>query len=508
MYPCMYVGRHAFKMKADLKTRPLLPGTKPYLQQSTVNSVIHPTKNSARRVVENDATPEVALEDDVTTYPGRFDSNCVATIIPVMKDEFHSLNDVGWYGTAYLITSASKIVLYGKFYKHYPAKRVCLLALSIYTVGSIVCATAASSLAFMLGRAIAGLGSAGLVAGVNMESVAIAIGPLIGGAVTSASSWRATLYISIPIGAINGLMLSLFGKMPDAPDSEAYSWGQSLKELYLTGTVIFASSIVCLVLALAWAGSQYSWNNFRVILTLVPSGGLALAFALLQYFKIVTQRSIVFSSLFSFYNSVSLFVITFYLPIYFQAIKGANTLTSGAMSLPLVGGLIIAGIATGYVTTWIGCYTPSMIASCMLTSVGTGLISTLNADSSETTWIVFQLLAGLGCGLGFQPPYMAAQTVVYKSDVPVALLAVGFAQRLGNIVCLAAAQNVFSSQLLENLDAMVPQVNPKIVLDTGHIVLRAYSATLDQVFHIAVALSCLSLIGALGTEWKSVKRKK
>lgn len=176
----------------------------------------------------------------LATFVVGFDSSCIATITPVLTDEFHSLSDVGWYGIAYLIPSAATIVSYGKIYKHFPAKRVYLLALGVYLVGSIVCATAQSSLTFIIGRAFAGLGSAGLIAGSNIlltrllplhrrplyqgyiggtESVAIAIGPLIGGAVTLASSWRIVFYISIPISVINGCGMLLFSRMPDnTPD--------------------------------------------------------------------------------------------------------------------------------------------------------------------------------------------------------------------------------------------------------------------------------------------------
>lgn len=210
-------------------------------------------------------------------------------------------------------------------------------------VGSVVCATAPSSLAFILGRAVAGFGSAGLIAGGKVlitrilplhrrplyqgyiggvvESVAIAIGPLIGGAVTLALSWRAVFYISIPIGVINGLGLLLVGKTPDIPDPAVTTRTQRIRALHLPSIALLIPCVVCLVLGLTWAGAQYAWSNFRVILTLTVSGILALVFTLLQYYKedsatlpprIVTQQSIAFSSVFSFCNSASLFVLTYY----------------------------------------------------------------------------------------------------------------------------------------------------------------------------------------------------
>jgi MFS family permease len=155
----------------------------------------------------------------------------------------------------------------------------------------------------------------------GVESVAIAVGPLIGGAVTIASSWRAVFYISIPIGVINGLGLLLFGNMPNIPNPEITTWRERLRALDLPSVALLIPCVVCLVLALTWAGAQYAWGDFRVILTLTLSAVLALLFALLQWYKkdsatlpprIVTQRSIACSSMFSFCNSACLFVLIYY----------------------------------------------------------------------------------------------------------------------------------------------------------------------------------------------------
>lgn len=487
----------------------------------------------------------------LATFVVGFDSSCVATITPVLTKEFQSLDDVGWYAIAYLIPSAATIVSYGKIYKHFPAKRIYLTALAIYLIGSIVCATAQSSLAFIIGRALAGLGSAGLIAGSKiliarllplhrrplyqgymggMESIAIALGPLIGGAVTLTSSWRVLFYISIPIGVVNGLSMMFFCRIPSNADCEELPMRTKLRELDFLGMSLFLPCMVCLVLALSWAGITYAWSDYRVVLTLTMFCVLALLFGCWQNhqkdsailpLRILKQRNVYTSSLFSFCNSGSLFVLTYYLPIYFQAVKGANTLTSGVMSLPLVGGLIVAGIGAGHLTTWIGYFNPSMITSTVLLAVATGLISTLQTRSSIAIWVSFQLLAGLGCGLGFQQPYIAVQTAVSKSDIAVSLVTIGFTQRFGNIIALSIAQNVFNSQLLGGLRSQIPGIDPSIVVEAGAIdlvnsvpsghlpaVLRVYSTALDRVFYISVAFACLGGISAFVAEWKSVKHDK
>lgn len=85
--------------------------------------------------------------------------------IPKITDEFNSLPDVGWYGSAYLLTCCSFQLLIGKLYTFYAVKVVLLTNILLFEVGSVVCGAAPSSTAFIVGRAIAGVGAAGIFAG-------------------------------------------------------------------------------------------------------------------------------------------------------------------------------------------------------------------------------------------------------------------------------------------------------------------------------------------------------
>ena len=85
--------------------------------------------------------------------------------IPQITDEFNSLPDVGWYGSAYLLTCCSFQLLLGKLYTFYAVKAVLLMSVLLFEVSSVVCGAAPSSMAFIVGRAIAGIGAAGIFAG-------------------------------------------------------------------------------------------------------------------------------------------------------------------------------------------------------------------------------------------------------------------------------------------------------------------------------------------------------
>jgi hypothetical protein len=93
------------------------------------------------------------------------DNTIIATAIPRITDQFKALNDVGWYGSSYLLTTCATQLIYGKFYTFYSIKWVYLTALFIFEIGSLICGVAPNSTALILGRAVAGVGAAGIFSG-------------------------------------------------------------------------------------------------------------------------------------------------------------------------------------------------------------------------------------------------------------------------------------------------------------------------------------------------------
>lgn len=93
-------------------------------------------------------------------------------------------------------------------------------------------------------------------------------------------------------------------------------------------------------------------------------------------------------------------MFVYYLPIWFQAIKGVTATKSGIMSLPLILGLVIVSIIGGALITIFGYYTPFMILSSILMSIGAGLLTTLKTDSGHGKWIGYQAMTGFGVGFG------------------------------------------------------------------------------------------------------------
>ena len=326
---------------------------------------------------------------------------------------------------------------------------------------------------------------------------------------------------------------------------------QKILEIDLVGALFLICSIVCLLLALQWGGSKYPWKDSKVWGCLLGFGLMITIFILQQFRRgdratipprIFGQRTVLFACLYSCFLSMGLYthvshVLTsfvvpflstsadrpkiFYLPFYFQAVKGTTAEGSGIRTIPYLGSIIISSIVAGAGITVVGFYKPFMIFGSAIFTVGAGMIYTLSVTSTAGKWIGYQLLSGFGAGSGVQIPFIAVQVVLSSKDMPTGNAMAIFFNSLGGAISISVAQNIFSNGIYANVPKYAPEVSAQFVVNAGstHLreavspadlpgVLHAYMLALNQAYVIPIVVGGIATIFACFVEWKSVKGKK
>ncbi|KAI0545636.1 major facilitator superfamily domain-containing protein [Xylaria curta] len=416
------------------------------------------------------------------------DVNIVGVAVPQITTQFNSLPDVAWYGSAYLLTLTAFQPMFGNLYKYFNGKAIYLVSLTIFEVGSVICAAAPTSPVLIFGRAFLGLGAAGLLQGalaiighvvtiekvplfqgivVSSLAVSVTVGPVIGGALTQYVSWPQQS--NAPVGVVVIVVVFLFVPTAQPLDkaNENLPLREKLRHMDGVGLVLFLGAVTSLLLVLTWGGQMYSWNDQKIIGLFVGFGLLTVAFCwwlvrrgdlALIPLQVLKIRSIYIGSVSLLGFGILSVVYGYYLPILFQSAQGASITESGLRYIALVGPQIVALLITGAIVSVWGYYVPYMVAGGIICSVGAGLLTTVEVDTSTPKWAAYLVLTGIGLGMGAQLPYTALQAVLAPADVATGNAIAVFSFHLAGGIGTAIGQNL----LIGGLYTAVPQYTDAI----------------------------------------------
>ncbi|KAM0415872.1 hypothetical protein ACHAPT_013183 [Fusarium lateritium] len=480
------------------------------------------------------------------------DNTIISTAIPKITSDFNSLSDVPWYGTVYLLAQMSFQPTFGKMYTFFNLKWVYLGAGALFEVGSIICAAAPNSPAFIAGRAVAGLGASGLYCGAmiimtqivevrkrplllgivtSMYGVASVIGPSLGGVFTHSArlTWRFCFWINLPLGGLTGFIICFYypSTLGGAPHKDR-PLRQKLTGLGLKSAVILTGTLVSLFLALQWGGTVHPWRDSRVWGCFLGFVFLLILFSYIQVrqkedalipLRILSQRSVLLGCIFSCLLQGAMMTQGYHLPFYFQAVKGNDPQESGINILPHGVTVSIATLISGALMTISGYYVPFMWFGSALFTTGGGLLYTLSQSSPIGRWFGFQFMAGAGYGTTVQIPLFAIQVVLSTADIPLGTTMVIISQSLGGAVGLAIAQNVFQNILNQELNE-IKGVDVGAVVAAGGVELEkiapnslialvrsAFQVAIANAFLVSVGLGGAAFLASLGMERRRIKSK-
>ena len=396
------------------------------------------------------------------------DQNIVNTALPRMVGDLGGMAHLSWVVTAFMLTSTTTTPLYGKLSDIYGRRTLFFVAILVFLAGSLLCGAAQSMGQLIAFRALQGLGAGGLLTlaqaaigdvvsprqrpryqGLFTGTFALAsiAGPLLGGFITAALSWRWVFYVNLPVGILALAMIAVGLRNPPS--------GQ-VRPIDYAGALLLTGATAALLLLLAWGGTEFPWASPDSAAMAAGTAGLAGLFLwretwapeplirLSLFRNPVFARGVAVGGMMAF----AMLGSTVFLPLYFQLVLGMDPATAGAMMLPQVVGMVLTSVVGGRIVARLGRNRPFLLAGLGLEAVALASLAAFAfVAASPRVFLISMGALGLGMGMGMPNLTTAVQNAVAHRELGAATGAMTFARSLGGALGVAASGAIMSGRL-------------------------------------------------------------
>ena len=424
------------------------------------------------------------------------DSVVVITALPRMQEDLHvGLASLQWTLTAYNIAFAAGIITAAAAGDRFGRRRVFNIGLALFTVASAVCAIAPDAPALIAARTVQGLAGAiilplsltilttafpaqrrGMIVGIygGLAGLAVAMGPIIGGAVTQGLDWHWIFWINVPIGAV---------ALPLAMRLLPESYGAT-ERFDLAGVTLVTGGVVALVWALVRA-NQSGWASAEIVSCLASATVLLLAFAVWEQrvsepmvpLRLFRNRVFAVGNATTFFMTGAIFAAGFLVTEEFQLARGYSPVSAGVCLLPFFATPMVISPIAGAVSDRIG-RRPVMATGLFLQTAGFVWVAV--RGSLSTSWVeldVALLIAGIGISMALPTVPTAVLNAVAPSELGKASGINYMMQRFGAVFAIAIASAVFAAHgHLSTPAGVTDGFRPALAACAGFALLAALSA--------------------------------
>ena len=415
--------------------------------------------------VDHRARMEILVAILLTMFLSALDQTIVGTALPRIVTELSGNELYVWVVTIYLLTATVSGPIYGKLSDQFGRRPMMMIGVSLFLIGSLLCALSQEMWQLIVFRGLQGLG-AGAIFPIALAvigdlfsprergkyqglfgaifAISSIIGPALGGFLTDTISWHWVFLVNLPLGIV--ALVVLWRLLPSVRHPEV------VRSIDYLGAAVFTAAIVPFLLGLTnkqtgdWAdpqvggliliglvlGAVFVWVESRAIEPILP----------LSLFRNRTVTGSIVATLlitFGFFGAI------IFLPRWFQFVLGSSATISGYQMLPLMAGVMGSSIASGYIVARTGRYKWMTVGAMLFSGIGLLLLTTLRADTPIWEVWVGMLIAGLGIGPSFSIFTIVVQSAVEQRMLGAATSALTFFRQVGGSIGLAIAGTIFGS---------------------------------------------------------------